>query len=1377
MARNALRYLRFGAVALVVLLAGATPSLAAQLLGAATPAPAAAPRAAIAQLDALSPARLADTPAPNPAAPDLVIESITLTPPNPGAGGTADIEVVVKNAGDAPTGAAFNLYLYVEPAQEPPAQGTTATNFASYALALPANGTFSFSHTGQQFAKDPPKVYAWVDPPWENAVAESNENNNLFPQLASGGDQFEDDDACAGAKMIAPDGTTQSRNLFRHPAADVDWASFEAVSGVTYVVEAKPGGADAFPTLGLFSRCDSAPSFGTGARMTVTAPASGPLFVRVSSSKAEYGPDNAYTLRVTSDSGCANHFEPNNAAAQAGDLPLATDQTHTFCQDADVDWVRVAVEAGAQYRVTSTNVGQKAGATLALYRSSADTAPAATGPTLDFTAATAGHVFVKAEQTAAKGYGAGTDYTLRAERQGGGCAEDTFEQDDALADAKATSANGAVQSRTICPADDPDWVKFSASTGTTYTIETFNLASAADTLLCLFSAGGDQLACDDDGGPGKASRITFEPPTSGDYALRVKDVSPSVAGDLTRYDLRIFQGLCQADVAEDDDARTDARVLVVGGGAVAHNFCPGNDEDWAVFSASGGKSYLIETLNTGPEADTVIELYDANGAFVAQNDDHSPGTTSLVSVQPNNATTYYIKVRQYNPSYAGTGTEYALRVREGTPPATATATAVPTVAPTAKPDPTGIRSLILVNRARLAQLYSEGDAAQILAKLEALAQQAGVRGEIIRLDNNAEVSAAYAAWIADQGNIEKANAVAAAIRVVVVTYLQQRSGVEYLVLVGDDRALPMRRIFDTTPSSPEKTYKNTDVNNPVGAAIKANYYLSDDYFSDREPTSHDGREIFIPDLATGRLIETPSEIIGQIDAYAAKPITTLDNMLVSGYDFVQDVAEDDCDDWKSDFGAPKVDCSLIGEAWTGQAFRALQLRTAAVFNVQSISGHATHYAEGAPVGNAIRAQDIVDAALDLRGGLIYTPGCHAGLNVPPTNADNPLDLPQAFVSKGANYIGNTGYGWGMRSEIGLSEKMIRLYTRALLKGSRGSMGKSLATAKALYYQQDQDLSSYDEKVMQQLVYYGLPMYELDSGAVLSGEDNSFPGVGFTPSLPGSTLGGSSIVTGSVRIDFSNAQNLALEQTGDGDYYVLNGSVHTVPGQPIGPLHFGNVSASQVEARGVLLLGATYSEPKDFDPVVAAPYNEYETATQEPQLADARGMYPLVPISLQQQGASANVVTQLGQYDAADGKLRLLQDVRAEVYYSLDQGDRLSPEATVIDGITRVGSNRVEVKVGAVDASGVERVVLSYIQDVNQSVRQLRSLDLRYDAATQKWVGSFEGNINSRYLVQIVDKAGNITTAANKGQYYTPGEVRAGGACSGSCVYLPVVAQR
>ncbi|MFQ5855277.1 MAG: pre-peptidase C-terminal domain-containing protein [Anaerolineae bacterium] len=1316
------------------------------------------------------------------AAPDLIIAGITLTPADPGPGGTADIEVVVKNQGDEATAVVFNLYLYVEPAEEPPTQSTAYTSVAGYGLPLPPGGSFTYTRTGQIFNNTPPKVYAWVDPPWENSVAESDEDNNLFPQVTSGGDSYEDDDTCANAKEITPDGTVQDRNLYRDPdsdVGDVDWIKFNGVGGVTYLAEAIALGADASLTIELHDRCDGPPSFGTGAKIEFTAPADGTFYVKVSHNQLDYGPDNAYQFKVTSDGGCTNHLEPDNACTLSGDLSLNTTQTHTFCKAGDADWMRFAVTAGAQYRVVSTNVGQNANVKLNLYMSCDDANSTSSGETLEFTAPEAGHVYIKAEQIDSTVYGAGTDYTLRAERLStDGCTEDSFEQDDNAADAKTLDTDGSPQARNICPADDSDWVKFSAYTGTTYNIETLNLAAAADTVLCLHASNGDQIACDDDSGAGKGSRLIWSPPTSGDYLLHIKDLSSTVAGDETTYDLRINQGLCQTDAFEEDDSRDEARVVTPNNTATSHNFCPSDDHDWVAFNATSGTSYIIETTDPGPEADTIVEIYDANGALLAQNDDHTPGTSSQVAFTPASAGNYFVKIRQYNPTYFGAGTEYGVRIRQGTPTPTPTVTVTPTPTPTPTPNPSSVGTLILVNRARLAQLHGDNEASDVMDKLDELAQHPRVRGEIIRLDKNSEVSTAYAAWTTDQGKVEKANQVTTAIRNVVMTYLQQRSGVEYLVLVGDDRALPMRRILDTTPRFSENAYKHTNPNNPTGAALKDNYYLSDDYFADREPTVHKGRELFIPDLAVGRLIESPSEMIGQIEAFLANPVTVVDNILVSGYDFVQDVATEDCEDWKTDFGAPKVNCDLIGETWTGDGFRSLQLRTTSPFKIQSISGHATHYAEGAPVGSAILAQDVKNTAFDLSGGLIFTPGCHAGLNVPPNNPDNPIDLPQAFVSKRANYIGNTGYGWGMRSSIGLSEKLIRLNTRALLQGTESSMGKALVTAKTLYYKQDQDFSSYDEKVMQQVVFYGLPMYELETGSVLSGPGNDFPGVNFMPSLPSNPLGGSVVLTGSVTIDFQQAENLALSETNDGDYYTLNGSMHTVPGQPIQPLHFGDVTAPQLPARGALLLSASFQVQENFDPVIAVPYNEYDTGNIEPELENPLGLYPPVPVSIQQHNGESSLVTQLGQYDAATGDLRLLQNVQVEIYYSTEI-DQLSPEATVIDGITRSGSDTVEVKVGAVDASGIERVVVSYIQDISQSANQLKSTDLSYDSAAQKWIGSFHGDANSRYLVQIVDKAGNITTATNKGQYYKPGQVQASGptdGCTGECVFLPLISR-
>ena len=162
------------------------------------------------------------------------------------------------------------------------------------------------------------------------------------------------------------------------------------------------------------------------------------------------------------------------------------------------------------------------------------------------------------------------------------------------------------------------------------------------------------------------------------------------------------------------------------------------------------------------------------------------------------------------------------------------------------------------------------------------------------------------------------------------------------------------------------------------------------------------------------------------------------------------------------------------------------------------------------------------------------------------------------------------------------------------------------------------------------------------------------------------------------------------------------------------------------------MNATFTVQKDFDPVVAVPFNEYDTANLETPLANPNALYPPMPVSLQHRDGQSHLVTQLGQYDAATDELRLYENLGLELYYSTDL-DILSPEATVIDGITPRESNRVEVKVGAVDSSGVERVVLSYIQDINLATNQLQSKDLTLDVAAQKWVGEFEGDAKSRFL--------------------------------------------
>lgn len=1307
------------------------------------------------------------------AGPDLVVESITFSPANSDVGENVDITVTVKNQGDA-AASGFYVHLYVDPADEPPTSTTSYTSYTYWGIALNPNTSFQWVRTGHTFAvSGTHPVYAWVDR--DNDVAESDETNNLTgPVNIPVGtvytpDAHEDDDLCSQANSISTDGVEQEHNLY--PAPDKDWVKFDAIGGVTYRVRAIADGADADLVAELHGTCSSPPSFGSGAEFEFTAPSDGTYYIKVEHVLSDYGPDTAYRLSVTALNTCSAYHEPNDTCATASDITAdGTEQIHSFCESGDVDWAAFHAVAGSTYVISATNVGPSADVQLGLYLACSGPPLSEGKQRIEYTAQASGIIYVKAENLDPNVYGSGTNYKLQVVHLSG-CSPDTYEDDDTAGAAQTLTVGGAAQTHNVCPAGEADWASFVATAGVTYTIETFNLGAAADTRLCLYDVTGTtQLACDDDSGSGDGSRITWQALANGTYTLQMTDYDSEVAGPDTRYDLHAFTGICTSDALEPDDTQAIARPITADGSKQTHNICPARDVDWVTFAANAG-SYVIETTDLGPEADTFIELYDASGRRLAFNDDYGPGTTSRIHYTFSSSGSYYVKIRHYNPTKYGTGNEYSLRIYAGSPPTpTPTPTPPPTVTPTATPHPSGVRTIILVNRARVSALYGETAATQLVTKLDALAAHDDVQGEVIRLDNNATVSAAYAAWVADLTNVDKANQVAAAIRGVIMTYLQERGGIEYIVLVGDDQLLPFRRIADNTPRSDylEQDYIKVDNDNSTGAALHANYFLSDDYYAARAPIPFEGRELYIPDLAVGRLIETPGEIVAFIDAFLSESQVTLGKVLVTGYDFVQDTASGNCTDWQSDLGASNVDCTLIGDSWTLNEYRALQLDADPPYKVQSISGHANHYQEGAPGwGQHIDAGEIASASSNLVRGLIYTMGCHSGLNVPPDNAVGPLDLAQAFAQKKANYVANTGYGWGLRGAIGLSEKLMRLYTDELRHEEHSSMGQALAAAKRRYYQEDQSFTGYDEKIMEESTFYGLPMYRLNTGSAFGPMDDPFPSVDIVSGLP-SVFGDKDVVSGTVSIQLIGALGpgdvMSQTVTGDGTYYSLDNHVHVVPSQPAQPLLYADVTASGWPARSVVFRQGNYETLSNFDPVIVSPVNDYLTQTAEAAF-DELGWYPLLPVGLQNQGESTSLVVQMGQYNPPDQQTRLYDTMEFDLYYSLST-DQSPPQVTVVDGLYNYITDRVNVKVGASDPAGVQRAVATYTQG-NGS---WNSVELSYDAISHKWTGSFPADVSSRYFVQVVDGVGNVAYAINKGLYFTPA-VDPYPTCS---IYLPLV---
>jgi len=149
-----------------------------------------------------------------------------------------------------------------------------------------------------------------------------------------------------------------------------------------------------------------------------------------------------------------------------------------------------------------------------------------------------------------------------------------------------------------------------------------------------------------------------------------------------------------------------------------HNACsqnspgnsPTNDVDWVKFEAEADTYYTFYTDQVGPEGDTVLELYDGAGNRLDGNDDHTQGTASQFDYRINEAGTYYIKSQIYNPTYHGSGTEYALKIRRGQAPvATPTPTPAPPTSAEATPTPSPSEIETLIGRNYLPQSSPSGE--------------------------------------------------------------------------------------------------------------------------------------------------------------------------------------------------------------------------------------------------------------------------------------------------------------------------------------------------------------------------------------------------------------------------------------------------------------------------------------------------------------------------------------------------------------------------------------------------------------------------------------------------------------------------------------------
>ena len=113
------------------------------------------------------------------------------------------------------------------------------------------------------------------------------------------------------------------------------------------------------------------------------------------------------------------------------------------------------------------------------------------------------------------------------------------------------------------------------------------------------------------------------------------------------------------DAYEQDDSQTYAKTISTDGSVQEHNFYD-DATDWLKFSATAGKTYVIETWVVGV-ADTYLYVYDGS-TLKASNDDKASGDYgSKISFTAPSTKTYYIKAYSYGGK-TGTNRGYTISV-------------------------------------------------------------------------------------------------------------------------------------------------------------------------------------------------------------------------------------------------------------------------------------------------------------------------------------------------------------------------------------------------------------------------------------------------------------------------------------------------------------------------------------------------------------------------------------------------------------------------------------------------------------------------------------------------------------------------------------------
>ncbi len=184
--------------------------------------------------------------------------------------------------------------------------------------------------------------------------------------------------------------------------------------------------------------------------------------------------------------------------------------------------------------------------------------------------------------------------------------------------------------------NEEDWFAFYVKSGRYYRASTSNLIGV-DTYVRVYNESGGQVASDNDGGGGFASKAEWTASYDGYYYVRVTNLVDSSTSEDT-YDLTVAEISAPPTDTPEPGATTipgadqfepnydfDTAATIATDVTYQANFIPwggaGEDNDFYKIWIKPGLHFVCETLDLAPGVDTNIIVYDGNQNGIGGNDD------------------------------------------------------------------------------------------------------------------------------------------------------------------------------------------------------------------------------------------------------------------------------------------------------------------------------------------------------------------------------------------------------------------------------------------------------------------------------------------------------------------------------------------------------------------------------------------------------------------------------------------------------------------------------------------------------------------------------------------------------------------------------------